>query len=477
MELHAKILASLVKLTKISSSIEEKWGYIRLKGNKDLDILTRFDELEAHVAEVGFTNLLQFEINNATLDTDDRVVYKDNPEKITSWKIELNKLPVINSKNSDGWHYNIFTSQENCKQWLTTIEPLSQDCPFNYINSIRILVEGLASPFGGESSQFLSPSSTIESRASANPQLPDRDRLRENIHFVTTENINVNLKAYCFTGGTGSDLEKEFIYKSCIALSVSLVDEYYSSDKIIIDGIKRIVLKMDNGCTQIDYQFYQKLLELIAWIFEDRVSIRKKLFNERLSLDLVPTDTFIESLIKCMPGAFMQAKERYSFVIIERKDAYVKELKELLKDIRTQSELYSVKIRNLLSNFLRDLLAAIVLIGFTIFTKFTDNANLANQDLLKYVFYGLSIYYVLSILMQSIVDTIDINVSKKEMLYWKNATKELLPEKEFRAHIDSSLKGRRYSLRIIYPLFIICYLVIAYTCYKYPEIFASIIKK
>ena len=79
--------------------------------------------------------------------------------------------------------------------------------------------------------------------------------------------------------------------------------------------------------------------------------------------------------------------------------------------------------------------------------------------------------------MQTIVDWIDINVSKREILYWKNATKELLPEQEFKAHIDRSLKGRRRSLRIIYPLFVLCYLLIALACWKYPTIFQSTLQE
>jgi len=216
---------------------------------------------------------------------------------------------------------------------------------------------------------------------------------------------------------------------------------------------------------------------VVAWIFEDRVSIRKKLFNERLSLDLESDDTLLGSLIKCLPSALSQAKERYNFVIIDRKDAYVKELKELLKDIRTQSELYAGKIRSLLSNFLRDLLAALVLIGFTIFTKFTDQEALADNNRLRLVFNALAIYFIASIVLQSIIDCTDILVSKREMFYWKNATKELLPEKDFTKHIENSLKGRRYALRAIYPVVAIFYGGIAAVCFYFPEIYDCWIRK
>jgi hypothetical protein len=119
-------------------------------------------------------------------------------------------------------------------------------------------------------------------------------------------------------------------------------------------------------------------------------------------------------------------------------------------------------------------LAAIVLIGFTLFTKFSDNIQLDKELLLKYVFNALAIYYVVSIVLQAIVDITDMHISKREILYWKNTTKELLPEKEFKTHIDKSLKGRKTSVWIIYPLIAITYLSIAFACYKFPVYFKKI---
>lgn len=123
---------------------------------------------------------------------------------------------------------------------------------------------------------------------------------------------------------------------------------------------------------------------------------------------------------------------------------------------------------------MRDVLAAIVLVGFTIFTKFSDNLQLDKVSLLKYVFYFLAIYYIISAIIQTIVDITDIQVSKKEILYWKSTTKELIPEKDFKDHIKNSLKGRTISLRILYPIIILLYFLLSFTCYKFPTYFHSI---
>jgi hypothetical protein len=148
-----------------------------------------------------------------------------------------------------------------------------------------------------------------------------------------------------------------------------------------------------------------------------------------------------------------------------------------LKDLRSQSDLYSQKIRTLLNNFLRDLLAGIILVGFTIFTKFTDNIGLEKHQLLMYVFNGLGIYYFISILMQAATDFTDIAITNKELRYWKNAAKELIPEREFDQYFTQSLRSRRISWRVLYPLLAALYVLIGIACFKYPAFFEKLLTK
>ncbi|SDE18004.1 hypothetical protein [Pedobacter soli] len=485
MQQHIDFVKLLLEVASKAVSVEEQWGYLKLSGNTHVDLLKDFKEIRKILSALGFTNLAHLTVNGNPVNLSDLDLYT-NSAIVKSWIIDINKIPLISLKNTDGWHYNIFLGTAPCLNWLRLSNPLLKKHPFNEFTPLRVIIADLKDPFGGDSIQFLSPaeqniaqpSNTATAAApQAVPKLPAGQSLHESVHFITAEDIQVNLNAYqTYSSGT-SDLKEIFLYKACNAMSMYLLDEYYSNDKVIVNGIKRVLFKLDDGSTRVNEKFYQQMVSLISWIYEDRVSVRKKLFNERITLDMQDGDTLLTTLSKNISNAAEQAKERYNFVIIERKDAYVKELKELLKDIRTQSELYSGKIRTLLSNFLRDLLGAIILVGFTIFTKFTENTKLLNEDLLEYVFYGLALYYLVSILMQSIVDISDVNVSKKEMMYWKNATKELLPEKEFRQHIDKSLKDRKISLRIIYPVIAICYLVIAVACFKYPSILKELLAK
>ncbi|MFP5080865.1 hypothetical protein [Pedobacter sp. JCM 36344] len=482
MTTYLDLLALLKEMSGQASFVEENWGHLKLSGGAFPDLLVRYNELKGKFVPLGFHNLLSLTLNGTAVAAEDLELYEHSV--VSSWTLDLNKLPMISKKDVDGWHYNLFLKKQHFQDWLSGGNLLTKKHPFNVLKSIRVLIDDLTGAFGGEMLQFLSPSQLVlpaltvrEQAVRSGLKLPGSQALREYTHFITMEEIEVNPAVFLVFGPGPVKMKEILMYKACQVLSLYLLNEYYENDKVVIDGIKRVVLKLDDGSAKVTEQFYFELLSLVSWVYEDRVSVRRKLFNERLSLDRDEQDCLLVALTKNITGASAQAKERYNFVITDRQDAYVKELKELLKDIRTQSELYSVKIRTLLSNFLRDLLAAIVLVGFTLFTKFTDNEKLVNQDLLKYVFYGLAVYYLLSILMQSIVDIVDISVSKKEILYWKNATKEQLPEKEFKDHIDKSLKGRRTSLRIIYPIVALCYLGIALACLKYTWVFKDLMKR
>lgn len=476
MQLYVNVLQTLLHLSTLGSKTEEHWHHLRITGNINPVFLVEFNQLQQQFIELGFKNVLQLIINDNSCDQDDFDGYNANPTSIRNWEIYLNKQPVVAKPHTDGWHYNFFLTTSTCNKWLSDINPLLKSCPINELNRIRIFVGDLIKEFGGKTVQFLSTNSVTNIVVlDSNYQLPKTEQLEETIHFITSDDILIRPAAWQAILIRNNDLENTFRKKACIVLTSCLVTEYHNTQKVIIDGIRRIVLSVFDGNEILSNEFYIELQGIVSWIFEDRATIRKKLFNERLSLDLDINDSLLTSLAKTRHAALDQAKERYNFIIIDRKDAYVKELKELLKDIRTQSELYSSKIRSLLSNFLRDLLAALVLIGFTLFTKFTETDKLAKQNQLKLVFYGLSIYYIISIILQSVIDITDVQVSKKEILYWKNATKELLPEKEFTNHINESLKGRRQSLRVIYPIVAGFYIAIAFVCFRFPLYYSHFI--
>ena len=250
---------------------------------------------------------------------------------------------------------------------------------------------------------------------------------------------------------------------------------------VVMQGVKRIKVPLYNDKTKVDLKLSLLLKEIVEWIYQDsddaKIDIRRKLFLDRITLDIDYEQPLLNGLSSIAQNAFEQAKERYSFVMLERRDAYAKELTTLLKDLKQQSELYSSKLRSFLGNLTRDVLAGILLVGFTLFTKFAEIEVLSKHEtLINVIFKGLAIYFIASALMQMITDISDVILSKRELNHWGKCTSETIPKKELDGHIKKSLNPRFWTTSIIYLLLISLYGVIAFVAWHFPEIWNNIFK-
>jgi hypothetical protein len=446
----------------------ESWSFLRLTGEYEVTLLNNIENVFAHLRDIGHENALVLKLDNEIISSDDLSDYIENSSTFQTWRINLNKKALIESIPTLTTNFFYFISE--LEKWILDLDPFNTENPFHKHSPLKIVVPGLENDIIGNSFYVVS---SYESSVHNEPQLdiPSSDEIDKIVHSITSKEIVINPLSFVFSDRNDSPLEEKLRKLSCLSLAGSVVNEFYSIQKVSLDGIRRMNLELYNSEDRFTIELHDNIKRLVRWIYEDKSSTRQKLFMDRLTLELNEEESFIKGLNKSLSSALDQATQRYNFVILERKDKYISELKDLLKDIRNQSDLYSQKIRTLLNNLLRDVLAAFILIGFTLFTKFSDNLLLEKEQLLQYVFSALGIYYLVSIVFQTIVDVTDIQVSKKEMLYWKNATKELLPDKEFQTHINKSLKSRRASLRAIYPLIILLYLFIAFCCYKFPVYF------
>ena len=123
-----------------------------------------------------------------------------------------------------------------------------------------------------------------------------------------------------------------------------------------------------------------------------------------------------------------------------------KNFTNLLKDLKAQSDLYSSKVRSLLGNLTRDVLAGILLIGFTMFTKFTEIEKLSRyENIINIIFCGLAIYFTASAITQAIIDTSDLILSRVELNHWCKCTSEVIPKKELKKSYQKDFKSTNYS--------------------------------
>lgn len=453
--------------------IAESWGFLTVKGQKNNVCLNDFYKIQNFLSEINKQSSVTIKIDNDEISGEDLNDFISNNTPFNSWEISINKTLILKKDSNSNIISNFFVQLDKLIEWVSELDPFSVDNPFHKYSPLVIFVHGLNQPIVGQSFQIIPFDQTIQ----INPiqfKVPQAIEVNKIVHTVSAKEIVINPSQFVFTSVAETQLENSLYKLAILTLAASIVNDFYSIEKVTVDGIRRIEMKLFENTDTISKKDYQNLLKLVTWIYEEKISTRQKLFNDRITLEVEANQSFICALSKHLENSLLQAEQRYNFVILERKDKYISELKDFLKDIRTQSDLYSQKIRSLLNNLLRDVLAAIILVGFTLFTKFSDNIQLDKELLLKYVFNVLAIYYVISIVLQAIVDIADMHISQKEILYWKNTTKELLPEKEFKSHIDKSLKGRKISVLIIYPLIAITYLSIAFACYKFPSYFNKI---
>ncbi len=452
--------------------INETWGSFNVQGQYHVNLLSEVEKIYTFFSNESAENALQFKINNVFVSTDDLEAYFANTTiKFKNWDLNINKMSFIdealNSVN------NFFYCKTKFELWLSNLDPFDLKNPFHFFKELKIIVLGINEPILGKYFQILPLNSNAISIPVEFEKIPNKEEVNKIVHQFADKNFEINPINFIVYIDNDTSIEKQLRRMSILSLSVCITNEFFSMDKITLDGIRRVNIVLSKNEDILSINLRDKLIDLVIWIYEDKPVTRQKLFADRLTLELDESNSLLHSLTKHLETSLSQAKQRYNFVILERKDKYISELKDLLKDIRSQSELYSQKIRALLNNLLRDILAAILLIGFTIFTKFSDNILLEKLDLLKYVFNGLALYYIISIVFQTIVDVTDIQVSKNEMFYWKKTSKELIPEKDFNDHINNSLKNRRFSLRIIYPIIVILYFLVALVCYKFPDYYSK----
>jgi len=457
-----------------SPALNESWGFLTIKGSKQNVELEDLSKLYSFLLGLNKSNALKVKIDSDDVTIDDLKDFILNNTPFNNWEISVNKSLLI--LKDSGNVFNFFIQHNKLIEWLSQLDPFDAENPFHMFSPLILFTDEVEQPIVGLSFQILHYGQSVQNN-SMQYKLPQASEINKIVHSVSAKDIVIDPSHFAFASTVDSDLEKKLYILATLTMVASIVNDFYSVEKIIVDGMRRIEMKLFENSDTVSQKEYQNLLKLVSWIYEEKASTRQKLFADRITLELDESRSLVFALSQHLENSLRQAEQRYNFVILERKDKYIAELKDLLKDIRNQSDLYSQKIRTLLNNLLRDVLAAVVLVGFTLFTKFSDNMLLDKELLLIYVFNGLALYYVSSILFQGIVDITDMYVSNKEILYWKNATKELISENEFTMHIETSLKGRKRSLWIIYSLIALMYFSVAFACYKFPVYFKKISTK
>ncbi|MGK0393330.1 MAG: hypothetical protein ACJA0B_001501 [Alcanivorax borkumensis] len=344
-------------------------------------------------------------------------------------------------------------------------------------NPIQIFCSKIKKPFGGPRIAFFPSIEKIDKAPKNWPQqhrLPSKDTINSTIHIAAKFDCKISPASfYLDWGDTDSAEAKAIRLLSAKTLSATLCHDFFSEDRVTLDGIKRRDIPLSNKTDSApSTEKLEQIAEAVKWVYEERTGTRSRLLADRLSLDIRNHDSFTSGLTEHISEALQQSKSKYQFIILERKNDYASELSSLLKDLRIQADLFSSKLRSLTSGLTRDTLATLTLISVTLISRMGDNSKIFSSQTADALLKSLAIYIFISAGIQGVTAYLDTKSSWKELAYWKGVLREHMGLEEIDTHIRTSLKFRRISFGIIHGILLTLYGVIGLIAWNFSLFFS-----
>lgn len=465
------------ELKNVSEVKSELWDRIALSGDFSPAIL---EKLNRFIEEIENSQL--WKACKVIFDGDSTIesltqFHEELKYSPATWSVVLWTYKAVNSApfKTHGTNQVVFLSVDAFDSWVNSLEDLGEYSE-EFLNEdlpINIMVNGLHTSFGGPM-LAVTPIQGIRPQNyqwPVNRRMPSVDVIKSQVHVVMNNDIHIDPEPFYLSWGNLEDTSaRKFLRMSFVKMAICLTQELYSSNKIVLKGIKKHTLKLISLDDEVSSESYKNLCNALLWCYEEKPETRLLLFVDRLSLDIDNELSLVKNLAKISKTALDEAKSKYEFVIRDRKDEHTKELSALHKDIREHTKLYAEKIRSLTSSILRDALATILLVGVGLVARLTRSSENLDQPAVHYLFYALSAYLLTSILLQGWTHYNDLRLSNNEFKYWTDVTRNHMSQLDVKKAIDSQVKPRTCYFYI--QLFIVVILYIALICasMNMPEI-------
>ena len=401
------------------------------------------------------------------------------------WRIVFSKNPLAEKMRArNGEDTLLFFSLDGFHKWLGAIDPFShpQGSEPDFSNPTTIRVYGLRHGFGGQMLWVLPVNAGLPEIPTV--ALPATSEVHGLIHVnAVGKSLRVCPRGFALTWGINDDdASGAMMVMSALVLSACLVQELKQVDgryEATLRGAKRVTLQLVAPNQRVTAATLNKLIEAVSWVYGERPETRLRLVMDRLSIESQTEDTLIFCMEEHLDAALQQARDSYAFVILERKDAYHKEMRELMKDMKAQADLYAAKVRDLVASLTRDVLGILVFIGFSFIGKF-DQKNLqgllASEELSLLVKF-LAGYLALSCVLQLLTHWRDASLAYKESQKWLDSLQNYTSKKDKQETFLELLNKRRNSLRVAMWVVAGFYAALAYVTWNLPCVVELLLAK
>lgn len=382
-----------------------------------------------------------------------------------SWQISFNKITWF---HIDSQTITAFFSVDEFKKWLDSINAFNSTNEFLKFEKLQIVLPMYEDEKVLGESFLLSKTLESEWEGCAPLPLPCDIKVKEFVHVISSDSITFSPSKF---RSSITDKNKSFSSLKNIHVSyaesllATLVQVFYSENKVVLKGLKHITTALNDSDTTPSLKLVSILEKVVLWVYEENTATRLQLIADRLSFHEHNEKSLMQIALNHLEEAFVEAKDRYKFIVTEKSEEYTKDLRDLLKDTKDKAEKYSEKTRNIISSLLRDILGSIFFLGLTVYSRFSSKEDFIISSDAKIIFILLGIYFLLSMLFQASFNFWDIYLSQKESDRWTKSAMDYMTAETYDSYVTKPLNTRSQQIIIIQLVIVLIYIALALTSF------------
>lgn len=366
---------------------------------------------------------------------------------------------------------------ESFSSWLAGIDPFDTDSWENveFREKTNFLISDLQDGFGGECfSCHPLTDSKVSEIPSVESLLPCHSDVQSLVHIISSRKVCISPRSFEILWGDPPkcvsdilDAMSAVIYTACVVIEFVDGGMGYEGK---VKGTKQVTFPIDCHFVGDVGEELEILKRTVEWVYEERRDTRLRLVMDRLSIESDSKTSSVKTILENIEDAFLQARDSYSYVILERKDEYYKELREIMKDVNTQATIYSDKVRSIVSNIARDVLGIFLFLGLGFIGKL-DSSELnhaieSNEFSLFSKF--LSMYLLFSMVIQLVVNYRDSRLTYAEGRKWIKILRNYTSVEDGRDKFVRPINKRLCTLNVAMVISFIVYSSFSFIVYNLP---------